>query len=160
MSVRRRCRVMSLHLMQLQFHPRGVGAPLLWCSVAALFVTLLIRVLAFSRGPSLIAPHRCSPATCTTQQGPLGSFRAALYFKANPGSTLGSVKSRGRAAKGRPVRGLAKERSDYLTPASRPAKDHFGLCSSITSARLRRRMRTLKYCSTAALAKTSPALTP
>jgi hypothetical protein len=41
------------------------------------------------------------------------------------------------------VRGLAKERSDYLTPASRPVKDHFGLCSSITSARLRSRMRAL-----------------
>src|SRR5262245_8457186 len=79
MSVRRRCRVMSLHQMQLQFHPRGVGAPLLWCSVAALVVTLLIRVLAFEcRGPSLIAPHRCSPATCTTQQGPL--IRPALFF--------------------------------------------------------------------------------
>jgi len=42
------------------------------------------------------------------------------------------------------------ELPDYLTPAGRPVKDHFGLCSSITGARLRNR----------SLAKTSPALTP
>ena len=47
-----------------------------------------------------------------------------------------------------------------LAYSYRPScKDHFGLCSAMTTARLRSRMRTLGYCSTAARRSdaTSPA---
>ena len=37
--------------------------------------------------------------------------------------------------------GLDTELPEYLTSASRPVKDHFGLCSSITSARLHSLLR-------------------
>ena len=74
---------------------------------------------------------------------PLGSLRAAflLRAKANPGPT------RGGKAGVAPLAarlGRRRQRPDYLTPAGRPVKDHFGLWSSITSARLRSRMRLQK----------------
>src|SRR5215470_4056072 len=85
MSVRRRCRVMSLHQMQLQFHPRGVGAPLLWCSVAALLVTLLIRVLAFEcRGPSLIAPAPLQSSNVHDTTGAARVIPSGSLFQSKP----------------------------------------------------------------------------
>ena len=61
--------------------------------------------------------------------------------------------SRGRtAASGVCLGGWTRAERVRLAYSDRPScKDHFGLCSAMTSARLRSRMRTLGYCSTAAL---------
>src|SRR5262249_11029422 len=53
--------------------------------------------------------------------GPLGSFRAASLFQSKPRPTRGGKAGVAPLKAGR-VRGLAKERSDYLTPPVVPLK--------------------------------------
>ena len=78
------------------------------------------------------------------------SGRPFNFAKANPGSIWS--KGRGRAATSGAWLG-AETRTERvrLAYSHRPScKDNFGLCSAITSARLRSRTRALGYCSTAA----------
>jgi hypothetical protein len=71
-----------------------------------------------------------------------GVSKSRLRVKANPGPTRGGkagVAPFNVSAWSK----LDTELPDYLTPAGRPVKDRFGLCCSMTSARLRSRMRDL-----------------
>ena len=72
---------------------------------------------------------------------PLGHSGRPFYWRKSKPRPNPERKSRGRAAhvsaRGEPDTELPV----YLTHAGRHVKDHFGLCSAMTSARLRSRMR-------------------